>query len=240
MDASIHVAELPVGRGLKWLGEAFALFRRKPLAWIGLTAGWLAITLALIVLPIVGGVIANFLQPVFFASFAIIAFRQSRGEPILMGDLFVGFRRNLRPLVHLGAVLLLVEIAIFALMAALGLPMAGASSEQPFTVDEYVSALGGREWILLLGFVLTVAVKGAVWFAPPLIAFHDMSMAHAVRWSLYAALTNLGAMLAYGVALFFLFLFALIPWALGLVVLFPCMAISTYIGYREVFEAPSA
>lgn len=236
MDATIRVAEVPAGRGVKWLGGAFALFRRKPMAWIGLTAGWLGITFGLIVLPIVGGVIANFLQPVFFASFAITAFRQSRGEPVVMGDLFIGFRRNLRALVSLGAALLLAEIAIFALMAALGLPMAG-TADKPFTVDEYVSALQGREWVLAVGFLLTVVVKGAVWFASPLIAFHDMALGHALRWSVYAALANLGAMLVYGIALFFLFFAALIPWGLGLIVVLPVMVISTYVGYREVFEA---
>jgi uncharacterized membrane protein len=32
------------------------------------------------------------------------------------------------------------------------------------------------------------------------------------------------------------FILALIPWALGLVVVVPLMAISTFIGYRDVFE----
>jgi hypothetical protein len=236
MDSTIRVAELRAGRGVRWLTEAFGLFRRKPMAWIGLSAGWLVITFGLLLLPLIGGVIANFLQPVFFASFAIIALRQLHGEKILMGDLFLGFRRNLRPLVNLGAVLLMVEIAVFALMAMLGLPMA-ATGDKPFTVNEYVDALKGKEWILILGFLLTVAIKGAVWFAPPLIALHDMSMAHAVRWSAYACLANVGAMILYGLALFAIFFAALIPWALGLIVVVPIMAISTYVGYREVFEA---
>jgi len=236
MDASIKVTEVPARRGVRWLIEAFNLFKQKPLAWIGLCAGWLVVTFGLLLLPLIGGVIANFLQPVFFASFAIVALRQLHGEKILMGDLFLGFRRNLRPLVNLGAVLLMSEIAIFALMALLGLPMA-AAGDKPFTVNEYVDALKGKEWILIIGFILTVAIKGAVWFAPPLIALHDMSMAHAVRWSVYACLANMGAMVLYGLALFTIFFGALIPWLLGLIVVIPVMAISTYIGYREVFEA---
>jgi uncharacterized membrane protein len=239
MDASIKVTEVPARRGVHWLVEAFALFRQKPMAWIGLCAGWLVVTFGLLLVPLIGGVIANFLQPVFFASFAIVALRQLHGEKILMADLFLVFRRNLRPLVNLGAVLLMTEIAIFALMALLGLPMA-AAGDKPFTVNEYVDALKGKEWILILGFVLTVAVKAAVWFAPPLIALHDMSMAHAVRWSVYACLANLGAMVLYGFALFLVFFMAMIPWLLGLVVVIPLMVISTYIGYREVFEASDA
>lgn len=235
MDATVKVTEIPARRGAAWLGQAFALFRHKPVAWIGLAAGWIVITFGLILVPMIGGVIANFLQPAFFASFAIAARRQQAGEPVAVGDLFLGFRRNLRALVNLGALLLIAEIAIFALMALLGLPMAN-TGDKPFTVNEYVEALRGKEWILALGFVLTVMVKGALWFAPPLIALNGMTTAHAIRWSVYAALANLGAMMVYGLVLLAIFFAALIPWALGLIVVIPMMAISTYIGYREVFE----
>src|ERR1700694_362977 len=181
MDSTIKVAEIPASRGAAWLMEAFALFRRAPLAWIGLCAGWIAITFALILIPFIGGVIANFLQPVFFASFAIAAFRQTAGERLVMGDLFSGFKRNMRALVNLGALLLLAEIAICALMAPLGMPVA-SSSEHAFTLGEYIDSLKGKEWILATGFLLTVTVKGALWVAPALIAFHGMTTAPAMPW----------------------------------------------------------
>lgn len=235
MDTAIKVAEIPASRGAAWLAQGFGLFRQRPMAWIGLCTGWIVITFGLILVPLIGGVAANFLQPVFFASFAIAALRQGAGEPVVMGDLFQGFRRNVRALINLGAILLIAEIAIFALMAVLGLPMA-SGTDKPFTVSEYVDALKGKEWILALGFLLTVTVKGALWFAPPLIALHGMTTGHAIRWSVYAALANLGSMMVYGVILFALFFVALIPWGLGLLVVIPVMAISTYFGYREVFE----
>ena len=236
MEATVKVAELKASRGAAWLIEAFGLFRQAPMAWLGLCAGWIAVTFGLILLPFIGGVLANFLQPVFFASFAIAAYRQSAGERVVMADLFGAFKRNMRPLVNLGALLLLAEIAIFAFMALLGLPMA-ASGEQSFTLEEYVGALKGKEWILATGFLMTVVVKGALWFAPPLVAFHGMTTVQAIRWSVFAAISNLGAMIVYGAMLLALFLVALIPWALGLIVVIPMMVISTYIGYREVFEA---
>jgi len=236
MDGTIRVAELPASHGALWLAESFRMFRARPLQWMGLTAGWISITFALILIPFLGGVIANFLQPAFFASFAIAGYKQSAGEAISTGELFSGFRRHMRSQVNLGAVLLLSEIAIFALMAALGLPMAN-EGDQPFTMAEYVEALQGKEWILAVGFLVTVIVKGALWFAPPLIAFHGMPTLHAVRWSLYAALANLGPMMVYGAVLLGLFFLGLVPWALGLIVVLPMMAISTFVGYRDVFES---
>ena len=213
MDASVRVADLHAGRAVGWLVESFRMFRAAPVQWIGLCAGWIAISFALILIPFLGGVIANFLQPAFFASFAIAAYKQQAGERIVMSDLFSAFRRNMRSLVNLGALLLMAEIAIFAIMALLGFPIA-SDGDQNFTVSEYVEQIQGKEWILAVGLVLTLAVKGALWFAPPLIAFHGMSTSHAMRWSMYAALANIGAMLLYGVVLMALFLVAVLPWAL--------------------------
>jgi uncharacterized membrane protein len=238
----MKVVELKASRGAGWLREAFGFFRGAPLAWISMCSGWLAITFTLIYVPQIGLVIANFLQPVFFASFAIAGFKQAAGEKLTMADLFTGFKRNLRALVTLGAVLLLAQIAIYLFMWLVGLPTAG-SGDRVVTVAEYLELLEGKEWILLSGFVLTMMVKGALWFAPPLIAFHGMETMQAMRWSLYAAVSNLGAMLVYGIALVVLLFIIWVPMALGIyfallgfVVVIPVMAISTYIGYREVFE----
>ena len=233
---ALQVADLPAGRGFAWLGRAFHLFRRKPFAWIGLCAGWLVATFGLLLLPLIGGAVANFLQPVFFASFALAARKQEGGGEVLMADLFTGFRHNARALILLGALLLLAEGLIIMLLWLLGMPMGGGEGEQVTTMAEYMQQLKGKEWILAIGFLLTVLVKGGLWFAPPLIAFHDMPTSHAIRWSVYAALSNLGAMVSYGVLLFLLFFVGLMPWGLGLLVVIPLMVISTYFGYEEVFK----
>lgn len=199
-------------------------------------AGWIVITLGLLMVPIIGGIAANVLQPVFFASFAIAARKQENGETIEMGELFAGFRRPLMPLANLGAILLLAELAIFALLALLGLPGLTADAEGAVSMADFVREMQGKEWILLVGLVLTAIVKGALWFAPAVLAFHDMNTAHAIRWSLYAALSNLGAMVLYGLVLTVAMAAAILPWGLGLMVVIPVMVASTYVGYKDVFE----
>ena len=236
MDASIRVAELKASRGAGWIGEAFALFRRAPLAWMALCSAWIVITLVLLLVPYIGQAVANFLQPVFFASFAVAAYKQSAGEPVLVADLFSGFRRNLRALVNLGIIILAAVMAIIFAMGFLGLPVTVPAGENP-SINDYVESLHGKEWLIATTFLLIVVVKSAVWFAPPLIAFHGMGAIEAIRWSVYAAISNIGAMIVYGAVLFAIFFLAFIPWGLGLVVAIPVMAISSYTGYREVFEA---
>ncbi len=235
MASALRVRDLRAGRGFAWVAGGWRLFRGAPLVWMGLGAGWMIITLGLVLVPIVGGVAANLLQPVFFAGFALAARGQASGRAPEMGDLFAGFRRPLRPLVNLGAMLLVAEIAILVLLTTLGLPGVGDGDEVA-TIADYVERLRGKEWILAVGFVLTVAIKGALWFGPALLAFHDLSTAHAVRWSVFAALSNVGAMLAYGVAITLVFLAGAIPWGLGLALVIPLMLASTYAGYAEVFE----
>lgn len=235
LESAIRVRDVRSSRGPAWLAGGWRHFRRAPLVWMGLSAGWMLITLALVLVPVVGGVAANLLQPIFFASFALTARKQLDGAAPEMGDLFLGFRRPLRPLVNLGALLLAVEIGIFFLMSMLGLPGVG-DGDEVVTVVDYVRLLQGKEWILVVGLVLTAIVKGALWFAPALLAFHEISTAHAVRWSVYAALSSLGAMLAYGIVLTVVFVAGALPWGMGLIVVIPVMLASTYTGYADVFE----
>jgi uncharacterized membrane protein len=238
MDASVRVAEIPASHGASWLASSWRLFALTPMAWIGLCAGWIAITFALLIIPFAGVVAVHFLQPAFFASFAIAAYRQTAGERIVMQDLFGGFRRNFRSLVNLGLIMLIAKIVILGGMAALGLPVLQTGYGEPeVNMAELAEQLAGKEWILFLGTALLAAVEGALWFAPQLIAFQGMGTAQAVRWSVYAAISNLGALAFYFLSVIAMLTVALIPWGLGFIVALPIMAISTYVSYREVFES---
>ena len=237
MDASIQVAEVPAIRGAAWLGASFTLFRGAPLAWIGLVTGWVILLFGSLIVPLIGPVLLNLLQPIFFASFAVAAYRQTQGERVTMGDLFLGFRRGVRPLLNLGMLNAFLQIGIFLVMSAMGLPSWPA--DRQFDLREYMQMLQQHSLTLWVGFGLMLVVSAALWFAPQLIAFHGMSTSHAVRWSAYAALANAGALVLYGLLLFVLFFIAWIPFGLGLLVAAPMFVISTYVGYREVFEAKS-
>jgi hypothetical protein len=237
MDASIQVAELSPSRGGAWLGEAFRLYRRKPFAWIGLCTGWILLTLAMLQIPALGPAIEGFLQPVFFASFAIAAFRQVAGEPVLMGDLFSGFRRNVRALVQLGAIQMIAELAIAIPFWYFVMPPVTVT-DGTIDLPAYLESLKGREWAIALGLALLSAVKGAFLFAPQLIAFNDdMGPTQAIRWSVYAAISNLVPLIVYGFSLAALMFLGLVTWGLGFLVVIPMMVISTFTGYREIFEA---
>ena len=119
----------------------------------------------------------------------------------------------------------------------MGLPSWPA--DRPFDLREYMGMVQQHSLTLWVAFGLMLLVSWVLWFAPQLIAFHGMSTSHAIRWSAYAALANVGALVLYGLVLFVVFFIAWIPFGLGLLVAAPLFVISTYVGYREVFEAKS-
>ena len=234
-EGAARVNEVPAGRGVAWLREGFGLFRRAPATWIGICAGWIVLWFALMLVPFLGPVLANLLQPVFFGSFAIAAYKQSAGEAISVGELFAGFRHNARSLVNIGLLMMLAQLASAFLMRALGLPT--WPEDEAFDLVAYVEQLRPHLWILFAGTTVMALASGALWFAPQLIVFHGMSTSHAIRWSVYAALANLGAMTLYGTVLVMALVAAWVPFGLGLIVMVPVMVISTYTGYRDVFES---
>ena len=241
MDTSIQVADLPAMRGARWISESFRLFGAAPFVWISLCLSWIAVTFGLLLVPVLGGPVASFLQPAFAASFAVIAYRQSRGERIGANDLFIGFRHNFRSLINLGAVFATVMLGIFLVGMTLGLPL-GPQGADPGAFEEYVKQVEEKRWIVLSCFGALVLLKAVLWFAPQLIAFHGMETMQSIRWSAYAAVSNIGALLVYGILLYGIFYLSLLtfPWVLGLFVAIPVAAISGYVGYRDVFEGVKA
>ena len=232
--ATTRVNEVPAGRGVAWFKEAFELFRRAPAVWVGICGGWILLWFAFALVPFIGPVLSNLLQPVFFGSFAIAAYKQSAGEPITMGDLFSGFRRNAKSLVNIGILMMAAQLASAFLMRALGMP--SWPEDEPFDMVAYAEMLQPHLWILAAGLAVLAFASAALWFAPQLIVFHGLSASHAVRWSVYAALSNIGAMSVYGLMLVPLFLACSLTLGLATIVVIPLFAISTYTGYRDVFE----
>jgi uncharacterized membrane protein len=76
----------------------------------------------------------------------------------------------------------------------------------------------------------------ATWFAPALIAFHDVSPVDAVGLSFLGCARNWTAFVVYAMVLIPLTLLAMLPLGLGLLVLIPVGWGSMYASYVDVFE----
>lgn len=224
--------------GTQWIKLAWKNhFAKAPVAWISLIIAWLAITLGMLLIPILGQLAANVLQPVFFAGFMLICRAQERGEAPQVSGLFSAFRSpSLRSLIVVGCVLLVGEILILMSLSAMGFPELKVTPDgKSFDFEGFRADMQGKEWMVLLFVAVSAAFKGGLWFTAPLLAFHNMTAAHAIRWSIYAFLSNFGALIVYGITMLFMYFLVLPTYGLGLFIALPLTAISNYTGYRAMF-----
>lgn len=245
------------GRGARWLGEGWRLFRVAPLAWLVLVLTyWVLMTLASLA-PLLGLAAMTALVPVFSVGFMAAGRSCAAGRAPELGLLFEGFRERFRVHLALGGVYLAL---LAALLGATALADDGTLARWMLTgrrpdaevlqSDRFLAAL-------VLAATLYVPVMMLFWFAPPLAAWHRLGAAQALFYSLVASVLNWRAFLGYGavaalvtVAIPFLALGALLLLSAGrlgtgvmallfplLVLLLPILFASFYASYRDVFGA---
>jgi hypothetical protein len=225
-------------RGLDWLVEGFALFRRNPLLWIALFSAYLLMGTILSMVPVLGAILLNLVAPVFVAGFMIGCRALDRGGELEISHLFAGFKQNAAQLITIGGIYMVGIIIIVGIMflgtdqAALQAAMTGERMS-----PEETRAVLGERFVLtsLIGLLLLVPLVMAYWFAPVLAAFHGLSGPAAMKQSFSACLRNIGPFLVYGVVSMILLVIAAIPFGLGLLVMIPTMIASLYISYKDVF-----
>ena len=246
---------LPARRGWCWLTEGFAIFRRNQLRLsLAVLSYWILMALINSV-PLVGQLAATLLIPVFSVSLMNACRLLEQGGPLPPQLLFTGFQQNLRNLLMLGAVYIAVSVAILAIVAVVDggvlfrlVVLAESPSEQVLTSRAVVFA--GQ-----LALLLFAPLMMAYWYAPVLVAWHDLPVAKALFFSAVACLRNWRAFLVYALAIAVFgallpgMLFGLVGLlfagayealslaliALVALVLLPTLYASFYVSYRDVF-----
>ncbi len=239
VDAGDFVAAgrtVEAGRGWEWIASGFVLFKKQPGIWIlillVLAACWVMISLV----PLIGGLANLLLLQVFMGGVMLGCRALDRDGNLEVGHAFAGFRQNTGNLVVLG---LLALIAWVIIMIPALLIMGGGSFLAMLRGGGDLASIAalGLTFVLatLVVLALSVPLCMAMWFAPPLIVFHNMEPVAAMRASFAACLKNLIPFLLYGVILFALSVIAAIPFGLGFLVLAPVVMASIYTAYRDIF-----
>ena len=239
----MQVIDAPAKAGLLWIKQSFALFASQPAGWVSLLSCWLLLSLAVaLIIPVAGPPVAWVLQPGLFAGFVIAARDQAAGKRVMIAHLLAGFRFNGRALVMLGSITLLAEIMVTVVLRLIGLP--GAEQALPadgtFDLQKFAQAnaelLRGKEWLVFAGFGAVMLTKAVLWFAVPLLALHPMRVSHAIRWSFYAFIGNFMPLVVFGMTMMAIFVLAMLPLMLGLMVAAPLYAIAHFTSYQRVFR----
>lgn len=241
-DASDFIAAgrmVDAGRGWEWIVSGFALFKKQPGIWILILIVLLACSILISLVPLIGGLANLLLLQVVMGGIMIGCRALDRDGSLEVGHAFAGFRQNTSNLVVLGLLALIGWVII--LIPAL-LIMGGGSFLAMLRGGGDLASVAAIGFTFMLAMLVVLALSVplymALWFAPPLIVFHDMAPGAAMQASFFACLKNVIPFLLYGVSLVALSVIAAIPFGLGFLVLAPVVMASIYTAYRDIFFAP--
>ncbi|MDR2788072.1 MAG: hypothetical protein LBD06_06900 [Candidatus Accumulibacter sp.] len=245
----MQVSILPASRGPRWLVEGFAIFWRKPALLSFLVLGYWLTMAVISAAPVVGQMISFLLIPAFSVSMMNACRRIDRKEELPPQVLFSGFHRNLRALLNLGVIYILSTLAILCLSSLFDggllfrIMLTGKVQAGEVLNDTAVLISAQLVIVLLIPLIL------AFWFAPLLVAWHDMSTGKSLFFSLVACLRNWRPFLLYSLTVAVIGMFVhlidagnnagpLLPTMITVttsLILLPTLYASFYISYRDIF-----
>ncbi len=249
---SMNIRPVDASHGWRWITAGAVFFRQTQARWLLLIALLFIGSRVLLAIPVVG-MIAVLIAPNFLAGLAHGAEALEQGKPLRLGYLASGFLRNAARLVTIGGVSLVGQFLTLMAMVLIGGEAIGsvaktmtAAGTTPETIQAMRAAAPGLMLALLVGFVLSVPLMMAVWFAPLLVFFNDLKPVPALLLSLSACLRNILPFLVYGMAVL-VPVVVLMPVSLAarqpdlaLWLLAPVLVPSIYAGYRDLFAAAPA
>jgi uncharacterized membrane protein len=229
----------PAGHGWSWIAEGWELFKRQPGMWIGIVLLLFVIMIAAAFLPVIGGLLMTLFGPVFAAGIVIGCKALDAGGELELGHLFAGFRQRTGTLIGVGALYLAASLVI---MLVVGLIMGVGMFTMMGGGDAQAMAAMGMTMVLamLVMFALLLPAIMAIWFAAPLVVFHEHGAFDAMKASFAGCLKNILPFLLYGVVLMVLAIIASLPLLLGWLALGPVLAASIYTSYRDIYLKPRA
>lgn len=226
------------------------MFFAHPAEWILLalgTLGGLGLATLCVPLPLIGPMLPTLLLALLIGGLMTAAEAQRRGAELRFTLLFEGFRRHVANLSLVGVFysIPLVFMHLLTMLAVGGGLLVGLLG---WSLGEQVNAIASGLISMLAGLGAAWGVFFLLWgvmllaflFAPALIMFENIAPFDAMRTSLAASLRNIGAIILLALALYALFVVALIPAGLGILIYVPVAAGAMHAAYREVFPAQPA
>ena len=165
---------------------------------------------------------------------------QDDGNGISVSHLFAGFQNKLGQLILLSLIIGIISIVImvasmgslYAQLLAVGMGVTDPADVDPAFIQD---PIGTFLLPFLIAMLFIIPVMMMAWFAPLLIVLNDVPVFKAMGMSFKGCLKNFVPFLIYGIVLFVLYIVAIIPLALGLLVLMPTFFGSWYRSYKDIY-----
>lgn len=246
----ITIRRFRANRGWQWITAGAALLGRNP-AQLILTLAALFIVFRLILwIPFIGSLVLLTI-PVVLIGLIEGCRAIEFGKPLAFGYLLAGFTRNTASLLILGSLSVALNFMVLLVMSMIGgdafQEVVKLSTQQKISPDnarELSDAASGIFAALVAGWLLSIAVMMALWFAPLLVYYRDLKPYEAMLYSFTACRKNLGAFAVYGGVIFSV-LVMVMPIAmsarlldLGILLLAPVVIPSIHVAYNDIFADP--
>jgi hypothetical protein len=199
----MHLIEVPAKTGYVWFRQGIWLFRRNPLAFLTVFFAYLFAMTLISRLPLIGPVLPLLLIPGVAVGFMAACRNTIAKKPVWPTVLIDGFRSYgqivARRLLVLGVVYVAAMGIIFAASALadggllLNLMLGNGPAGDPETVAASFNPLA-----VLVAMACYIPVAMLFWFAPILVAWHDVPPAKALFFSFIGCWRNRGAFVIYG------------------------------------------
>ncbi len=232
---------VPSGSGVSWIGAGWRLFVRAPVMWIVAILVLFVIAVIMGLVPFIGSLAYQVLNPVFAAGLVIACRSLERGGEFELEHIFGGFKSRFGNLLVVGLLTVVGWVVIFFIcMAFIGFGVLGAvlSGDPQHVAQTLVDSGFTFLFAALVALALAVPLMMLYWFAPALVVMHGMPPVDAMKASFGGCLRNFMPFLVYGIVMAVLGIVAMIPLGLGMLVWLPLAITSTYAAYREIYTDP--
>lgn len=231
-------SSLNAGSGISWVGEAWQIFKARPLLWIGLILAYIGFIFVMGVLSIIPllGFVANIaigiIVPMLMAGVYYIAYCIDNDEDVSFGDVTIAFSQGKTKdfiFLWLWQFLMMLGFGVgFGIVFAIMFFVFGISPE---TMENSLITI--LLLLIMLAFIIPIAMMSI--FSPILILFHDLEAWDAMKLSLKGCMRNILPFLLNGIMFGLLSIVGIITLGLGFFVIAPIMMICMYIAYRQIF-----
>jgi hypothetical protein len=243
----LEIRRFKANQGWKWIRAGAALLAKNPAQLIMMLVALFVLLRLLLWIPYVGPLILLTI-PIALVGMIEGCRAIEFGKPLAFGYLLAGFTRNTGALLVLGSLSVAFNFLVLIAMSVIGgdsfqevIKLSTQQKLSPENARELSDAASGIFAALLVGWVLSIAVMMALWFAPLLVYYHNLKPHEAMLLSFTACRKNLGAFAVYGGVIFSALVMAM-PFAmsarlldLGLLLLAPVVIPSILAAYTDIF-----
>lgn len=212
-------------RAFAWYSEAMRLFKRHPIGFAGMALAIVVTELVLNAVPTFGSMTSKVVVPLLACSLLYASLACDRGDRPRLAHLAAPFAAPLRAI----ATVVLASLAVLLVEAFVAWQVSGINLLSEGDVREL------RPSAVLAVYGAGVAVSLPLTLVPMLALFEGAGARDAFATSAAAFFRNMPAFLLYGALSIALLGIAFVTMGLGLVIVLPLWAASSFAAWKDLF-----